>query len=225
MGKAPASQFYWGDLRRDPEYHMMSWSARGVWIEMLACMHFSSERGKLEGSPEQIARMIGCTNGDFDNAVKEISVTKTGDVTESNGIVTIINRRMFREERERKLTRCRVQRFRNAKEKHESNVNVTPPSSSSSSSPTPKKRNILSDDEFLKSLKEKFTWVDFEREMAKIDAWLLANPGRQKTRRFIVKWISKVEKPMGITAKQMPAFKENRDPIPELRDAIRKGWK
>lgn len=131
MGKAPASQFYWGDLRRDPEYHMMSWSARGVWIEMLACMHFSNERGKLQGDREQIARMIGCTNGDFDNALKEISVTKTGDVTECNNLVTIINRRMFREQKERENTRLRVQKYRSNKV---SNANVTPPSSSSSSS-------------------------------------------------------------------------------------------
>jgi hypothetical protein len=61
-----------------------------------------------------------------------------------------------------------------------------------------KEKNILTDDKFLQSLKEKFTWVDFDKEMVKIDAWLMANPGRQKTRRFMVKWISKVEKPIEI---------------------------
>ena len=111
MGKAPASQFYWGDLRRDTEYHLLNWSSRGIWVEMLSCMHFAKERGKLEGSPEQLSRLIGCTIEEFQRAKADISVTKTGDVTESNGFVTIINRRMFREERERILTRCRVKNF------------------------------------------------------------------------------------------------------------------
>lgn len=57
----------------------------------------------------------------------------------------------------------------------------------------------LTDEEFLNSLKEKFTWVDFEMEMAKMDAWLLAKPGRKKTRRFIVSWLNKIERPMEIT--------------------------
>ena len=224
--KAPASQFYWGDLRRDPEYHMMSWSARGVWIEMLCLMHFSNERGKLEGDKEQIARMIGCTNGDFDNALKEISVTKTGDVTERNNLVTIINRRMYREQKERENTRLRVQKYRSNKS---SNGNVTPPSSSSSSSSTAiqkkiYKRKVLNDEEFLASLKEKFTWVDFEQEMAKIDAWLLANPGRQKTRRFVVKWISKVQKPMQIT-KQKVAQPGTVGMPKWIEKAAKEGWK
>ena len=56
----------------------------------------------------------------------------------------------------------------------------------------------ISDDEFLKFLKEKFTWIDLEREIIKIDAWILAHPGRQKTRRFIVNWLSKIDQPMKV---------------------------
>lgn len=56
----------------------------------------------------------------------------------------------------------------------------------------------LSDEDFFKSLKEKFTWVDFESTMVKIDAWFLAHPDRKKTRRFIVAWLNKIEKPIPI---------------------------
>ncbi len=59
-----------------------------------------------------------------------------------------------------------------------------------------KKKIILSDDDFLKSLKEKFTWVDFDMEMVKMDAWLLANPDRKKTRKFISRWFIRKEKPI-----------------------------
>jgi hypothetical protein len=63
----------------------------------------------------------------------------------------------------------------------------------------------ITDEDFLSSLKEKFTWVDFETVMVKMDAWLLAHPGRKKTRRFIVNWLNKIEKPIGIEqAKKKP---------------------
>jgi len=196
MGKAPASQFYWGDLKRDVEYHLMSFEARGIWIEMLTSMWDAKERGKVEGTIEQLSGLLGCPVDKLRNAIKEVSVTKTGDVTECNDLVTVINRRMFREERERKLTRCRVQKFRNAHNPESCNTNITPPSSSSSSSS--KNKRLLSDEDFLKSLKEKFHWVNFDQEMTKIDAWFMVHTDRKKTRRFIVKWISKIEKPMEI---------------------------
>ena len=60
------------------------------------------------------------------------------------------------------------------------------------------KKVALSDEEFLISLKEKFTWIDFDQVMIKIDAWLLAHPHRKKTRRFIVNWLNKIEKPMEV---------------------------
>jgi len=89
----------------------------------------------------------------------------------------------------KKIMRRYQKRYIQKKTTTKENINITLPQSLS-------KKIILTDDEFLKSLKDKFTWVDFDKEMVKIDAWFLANPGRQKTRRFIVKWISKVEKPM-----------------------------
>ena len=71
-------------------------------------------------------------------------------------------------------------------------------SSSSSSSSSKIKKYILTDDEFLTSLKEKFTWIDFDQAMVRMDAWLLAHPNRKKTRRFIVGWLNKIDKPMKV---------------------------
>ena len=66
------------------------------------------------------------------------------------------------------------------------------------SSTSTSKKSILTDEEFLLSLKEKFTWVDFDQVMIKMDAWLLAHPARKKTRRFIVNWLNKIEKPIEV---------------------------
>lgn len=68
------------------------------------------------------------------------------------------------------------------------------------------KQASLTDEEFLSFLKEKFTWVDFDAAMVKMDAWLLAHPGRKKTRRFIVNWLNKIEKPIEI---EQPKKKAN----------------
>jgi len=83
----------------------------------------------------------------------------------------------------------------------------------------------LSDEDFLKSLKEKFTWVDFDSTMIKIDAWLLAHPERKKTRRFIVAWLNKIEKPISIKQTNPIPQKESRQEQSWLKEAIEKGWK
>ena len=53
----------------------------------------------------------------------------------------------------------------------------------------------LSDEDFLKTLKESYDWVDIESEFKKMDVWLLDHRGRKKTRRFIINWVNKIDKP------------------------------
>lgn len=139
MGKAPAFQFYPGDWIQDTR--ILTPLTRGIWIDMLCFMWRSNERGKVEGTPEQLARMLSCKQEEIEISIKELSVTKIADVTNGNGCVTVINRRMFREEKTRTSTRCRVQKFRNAGVKRSCNESVTVPSSSSSSSSCTKVHN------------------------------------------------------------------------------------
>lgn len=113
---------------------MLSPQARGVWIDMLCFMWRQEDRGKIEGLYTQLSRLLSCTEQELKESLEELSVTKVADVTVRNDFVTVINRRMYREENTRKLTRCRVQRFRNGEEKQHCNADVTHPSSSSSSS-------------------------------------------------------------------------------------------
>jgi hypothetical protein len=129
MGKLPAFQFYVKDWLSDPELQCVAASSRGIWIDALCFMWEAPERGKLIGTAEELAKLLRATNGDFTQFIEDLKRHKFADVTFCNNEVTLINRRMIREQKERDNTRLRVKRFRsNAK----SNTKVTPPSSSSS---------------------------------------------------------------------------------------------
>ena len=131
MGKNPAFQWYPNDYLRDTR--ILSLPARGAWADMLNYMWYAPERGAITGTHEQISRMLSCSIAEIESVLNELNVTKVADVTNCNGIVTVINRRMHREEKERKSTRLRVQKFRNARNVTPCNENITPPSSTSSS--------------------------------------------------------------------------------------------
>uniref|UniRef100_A0A6M3XPJ6 Uncharacterized protein n=1 Tax=viral metagenome TaxID=1070528 RepID=A0A6M3XPJ6_9ZZZZ len=53
---------------------------------------------------------------------------------------------------------------------------------------------------FLKSIKNNPAYkdIDIDRELGKMDAWLLVHPGRQKTKCFIVNWLNKIDKPINL---------------------------
>ena len=143
MGKAPAFQFYVRDWLSDPQLRMVSHQSKGIWIDLLCYLWESPDRGKLEGTDQQFIKMIGCSKEEWEQFYQDANVTKFADVTNSNGYVTVCNRRMFREEKDRRDTRLRVQKHREKKSSNgSSNDSVTPPSSSSSSSsPLKKERN------------------------------------------------------------------------------------
>lgn len=56
----------------------------------------------------------------------------------------------------------------------------------------------LTDEAFISTLKDNLAYkhIGVESELAKMDAWLLAHRGRKKTRRFVVNWLNKIDKPM-----------------------------
>jgi hypothetical protein len=63
----------------------------------------------------------------------------------------------------------------------------------------PKNQALITQD-FITSLKNNVAYkhIDLEREFAKMDAWLSLpnNHGRQKTPRFVLNWLNKIEKPL-----------------------------
>lgn len=131
MAKSPAFQFYVRDWLSDPQLGMASHQTKGIWIDLLCYMWESPERGIVSGSVQELCRMIGVTEVEFNQFVDEAKRLDFASVTLSNEKVTVKNRRMVREEKERKNNALRQQRFKsNAK----GNGKVTTLSSSSSSS-------------------------------------------------------------------------------------------
>jgi hypothetical protein len=67
--------------------------------------------------------------------------------------------------------------------------------------------------DFLKTLKTNSAYkhINIENELAKMDGWLLVHKGRQKTQRFIVNWLNKIDKPFEI---EKPKIRQL-DPLPE----------
>lgn len=139
--KRPAFLFYPGDWLKDPKLSSCAPATRGIWIDLLCAMFEDGQSGKLQGTFVQLARMCRCESEEIKNALRELLVTKTADVTHLNGNVTVTCRRMFRETQARKNGRQRVQRYR---EKKECNAKITPPSSfTSSSSVSEEEKKVL----------------------------------------------------------------------------------
>ena len=177
MAKAPAFQFYVKDWLSDPLLKMVTHQTKGIWIDLLCFLWESPDRGELNGTKEQFQKMLGCNAPEFDQFINEASVTHFANVTNCNGLVTVRNRRMFREEKERKNTRLRVSRFRsNAQSNAPCNGDVTVPSSSSSplkENIKEKKRVTLPDSEWLKELQNKpcYFHLTIETEFEKCQTW------------------------------------------------------
>jgi hypothetical protein len=140
MGKAPAFQFYVRDWLSDPQLRATSTVSKGIWIDLLCFMWEAPERGKLDGvTAGQLAKMTGATLAEIEVFLSEAKTLKFASVTERDKKITLENRRMVREEKERKANADRQARFREKKRSPNnapSNGKVTSPSSTSSSTTT-----------------------------------------------------------------------------------------
>lgn len=74
-----------------------------------------------------------------------------------------------------------------------------------------KNSHALPDQDFFSSLKANpaFKGIDIDRELAKMDAWLLTPKarGRKKTKGFIVNWLNKIDKPI---TEELPEYLRRR---------------
>ncbi len=135
--KAPAFQFYIGDWIQDTR--VLSLSAKGAWIDILCAMWRSQTRGALTLPLIGYSRLIGATVDQTKTVIAELvdlqicdfetdseNVTCNTNVIDCNTNVTLINRRMFREDKAKNKSRLRVAKYR---EKQQCNADVTPLSS------------------------------------------------------------------------------------------------
>jgi uncharacterized protein YdaU (DUF1376 family) len=200
--KRPAFQFYPADFLVGTA--MMSAEEVGCYIRLL-CYQWDSNG--LPNDDAQLARLGGCHG----NAVALIR-HKFGMC--QDGLLRNARLEEVRQEQEQ----YREKQRENAKKRWVGNATAMPPHDSgikaasnwhmpnacSSSSPSPSntstkvevgapKKSYLLDEEFWSEMKRHYPNIDVEAESRKMDAWLLARPGRKKTRQFVINWLNKVE--------------------------------
>lgn len=112
MSKLPWFKFNPSKWITDPELSKCTPATRGVWIDLLCAMHQSGRSGELSGTTDQIARLGRCSTAELTQALTELQTTGTADVTFRNTNVTVINRLMKREAKDRHGTALRVKKHR-----------------------------------------------------------------------------------------------------------------
>ena len=135
MAKVPAFQFYPADWMRDTQLQMASASSRGIWINLLCAMWWAPTRGKLTGTVEDLKKLANCTAEEMLAFLEEVKRYVFANVTERHTRITVMNRRMTREEKSRISNRLRQSRFRSRL----SNAKVTSSSPNTPSTASPKK--------------------------------------------------------------------------------------
>jgi len=98
----------------------LSAEAKGCWIDILCFMWNAPQRGVWEGTYEEFARVTGTPWESAPALIAELE--KVASVTKRNNLVTLINRRMQKEQNAFEDNANRQRAFR---EKHKSNAIVT----------------------------------------------------------------------------------------------------
>ena len=98
--KRPASQYYWGDWRRDTGLQSCSLAARGLWHEMNCLMHDCEPYGHLRVGVApmqvaQLARLVGETPKAVSALLAELEAAGVFSRSDDGGIYS---RRMVRDE-------------------------------------------------------------------------------------------------------------------------------
>ena len=112
-GKAPSFQFYVKDWLSDPELQKAHPATRGIWINLLCYMWDAPERGKLETDTREMCQLGSCLPEDVKLFFSDTERLNFCDMTRnSHGVVTLINRRMQRDNKYRISARKRKQKQR-----------------------------------------------------------------------------------------------------------------
>lgn len=165
--KAPSFPFYARDWLTDTELSECSPATRGIWMDLLSNMWLSPERGMLRDKTlTGLARMCRCTEHQMSEALQELSVTKTSRVTERDNKMTVVNRRMWREEENRKSHADRQERYRAKQTASKSGApvsrkNSAPASAFASASASAKKTTPTDSADFLSF------WEAYPRKVGK----------------------------------------------------------
>lgn len=133
MGKLPYMQFYPADWLQDTL--PLSLAAKGAWINILCALWGAQSRGTHTLPLMGWARQIGASVEQTKAVISELvdmsvcdcpSHQNVSSVTEHNEKITLVCRRMAREEKARESNASRQKKFRNKGVTPKSNAPVTP---------------------------------------------------------------------------------------------------
>ncbi len=105
-------QFFVDDWLSDQDLSLCMPATRGVWMDLLCAMHKAGRSGELRGTYEQLARIARCSTAELALALTDLQTTVTAVISERNGVVTIVNRRMKTDSEKRKADNDRQMRHR-----------------------------------------------------------------------------------------------------------------
>ena len=183
MGKAPKKQpaihMMVGDYFKDPLLGQASLISRGVWYEILMFMWEGDRRGEIITTPIRLMGLVRCRDINeilhFFNEIIDIEfgyvkfhkeIKNPVSLENCNTKVTLRNRRMYSEFKDRQNTRLRVQKHREKKteteKKRKSNSKITP-SLSVSSSITYKKKEIIKKEKVYPDWLDKKLWLEYKQ--------------------------------------------------------------
>lgn len=145
MGKRPSYQWYPGDWKKDPAVQALSPEAKAFWREALDVLFEAENRGEITATADSWARLTNLPITWVETFLRENVTAKTANVVTCNGLVTIVSRRIKRDESEREKARKRVQKCRAKKANVTTVTKMKQPSSSSSSSSCTKVHRYNSD--------------------------------------------------------------------------------
>lgn len=230
-GKPP--RFHFELWLSDTALQSASASTRGIWINAL-CHMWGSGQGILIARWDKMLILLNCTTEELNRFIAEnerfdfcdIKVEKDDEKdcknvqknATCNDDVTLINRKLYREYRTRKLNSYRVQRHRNAKKTHDvtemykkngvQKVNKKQPENNAKETEE-KKVDAEGFAPLFLSGGEEYTvtvdlateyvtiypLVDIKHEFRKMRGWLLSNPYRRPkkvgVKRFMNSWLSR----------------------------------
>lgn len=196
MARLPWLQFYTSDWRNDPKLSMCKPSTRGIWIDALSAMHDDGRSGALSGTLCQLTRVLRCSESELHDALDDLTTTGAADVERRNGIVTLVNRRMSREAKERDANKIRQERHRDGKTCHANrNGPVTPPSRLSVSDSKSGSLAFEKQEPEERPIEERFAdfWRVYPRKEAKqpaLKAFRRVDPDERTLRAMIV-WLGR----------------------------------
>lgn len=112
MANTSPMEFHTSAWLSEPGLRRCSPATKGLWMDTLAIMWEEGRTGVLTGSQSDLQEKLQCTTNQFCEFIKELKLHNVAKIEVSNASVTIINRRMAREEAKRQKANQRMMEYR-----------------------------------------------------------------------------------------------------------------